>query len=205
MISRPDSRSNHGTYGHPRSQRHRKMRDYDSDTGYRSEQEVMKFRRQQQQMFQRSDSNYGEIVPVANKGRRRDGYSSDLEGYSRRTLGYHDPHALETHSNSSQDGSQCHRSYSNSRSPSKQSAAVKNDELYELNPMNPSINHHPSSPSPLQSRNVTDQSTPLIQNQQRSNEHEWRQEMIPLTNQIADVTLTERENRYMVRIKFQCS
>lgn len=200
LLFRPDqSRPHHGAYGHPRSQRHRKMRDYDSDTGYRSDQELMKFRRQQEQMFQRNDNNYREIVPVASsKGRRRDGYSSDVEGYSRRTMGYHDPSAHDNRSVSSQEGYQSHRSYGNSRSPSKQSVAVRNDELYEQNPMNHSVSHYPSSPAPLLAKNVTDQSTPLLQNKARNSEQEWRQEVFQVSNQMGDMSVVDRENKYMV-------
>lgn len=180
------------------------MRDYDSDTGYRSDQELMQFRRQQQQMFQRNNENFGEIVPVA-KSRKRDGYSSDLEGYSRRTMAYHDPNVQETHSNSSQDGSQSQRSYgTNCRTPSKQSVAVRSDELYEHNSMNPSINHYPSSPSPLQSRNVTDQSTPLVPVTPCSKycksdvDLDYKKELLKVTSQMSGASVIDPENRYMV-------
>lgn len=177
------------------------MRDYDSDTGYRSDQELMKFRRQQEQMFLRNDKNYGEIVPVASgKVRKRDGYSSDLEGYSRRTLAYHTPVSHDNHSVSSQDGSQDHRSFGTSRSPSKQSVAVRNDELYEQNPMNLSVNHFPSSPNPISSRNITDQSTPVLQNKPRISEEEWRKDLLQASNQMGDMSVVDRENRYMVSL-----
>lgn len=207
IFRQEQGRSNRNFCGHhPRSQRLRKMRDYDSDTGYRSEQELMKFRHQQQQMFQRNADNYDEIVPVAStKTRRRDGYSSDVEGYTRRAMNvaYHEVNAQDSRSNSSQDGSQSHRSLGNgsSRSPSKQSVAVRNDELYEHNPINPVT--HPSSPSPLQSRNITDQSTPLVQSNAQNygrsgSETEWRKDLFQMSNQMGNMSVMDPENRYMV-------
>ena len=134
------------------------MRDYDSDTGYRSDQELIKFRKQQQQMFQRHSDNHSEIVPVvSSKGRRRDGYSSDLEGYSRHlvTISYsdntvkaNDATRNATFSNDTYDGN-----------PSK-TTTVRNDELYEHSGTETNINHYPS-PSPFQRKKIVDQSTPI--------------------------------------------
>lgn len=68
---------------HHNHRRHRSGREYDSDTGYRSETEVTRYRRQQML------AQYGgyEVERDMNPFKRRgkDGYSSDLEGYSQRT------------------------------------------------------------------------------------------------------------------------
>lgn len=67
--------------------RHRSQRDYDSDTGYRSETEVTRYRRQQMLAQYGGDAS---ITITPRKPRGKDGYSSDLEGYSqkRQSAGY---------------------------------------------------------------------------------------------------------------------
>jgi len=197
------------------------MRDYDSDTDYRSDQELAKFRQQQQQMFQRNSDNYSEVVPVAKShGRRHDGYSSDLEGYSHRVMcaAYREQSAhRDNNSNSSgshgdrnhSDDSQGHRSYgsnSNSRYPStsasKPSVAMRSDELYEPNQ---SVSHYPSSPQPLA---PLDQSTPVTPTSTRhsnlgnhgNTQSDWQQDLYQTANQIADLSIIDPQNRYMVGI-----
>ncbi|XP_053395537.1 leucine-rich repeat-containing protein 7-like isoform X4 [Mercenaria mercenaria] len=210
----PRSHSSHGN--HPRSHRHRRMRDYDSDTGYRSDQELIKFRRQQQQMYQRVNDNFSEIVPVTRpKGRRRDGYSSDLEGYSQRSMGvaHHETSAIDNRNfpnrNNSltrsftYDGNQ-QQSPNKSQSQYSQSETVGNDELYEQNMVDPNLNHYPSSsPSPLQRRNIIDQSTPLSPNSARSNynkkdsEFELKKDLFNAQDQHRADGIIDPENRYM--------
>ncbi|XP_052775673.1 leucine-rich repeat-containing protein 7-like isoform X2 [Mya arenaria] len=199
-----NNRSDHRHGNHPRSHRHRKMREYDSDTGYRSDQEMMKFRRQQQQMYQRYGDNYSEIVPVTrSKSHRRDGgYSSDLEGYSQRSMvaAYREQNTQE-HTFSK---TPMHQTNNTSRSQSNQNIAVRNDELYDLNPMQPGTSQYPPSPSPLQRRNVVDQSTPLTPTSTRREvrpgggaETEWKKDLFNVSGQLQNVTLADPENRYM--------
>lgn len=208
---RSDShRSHHGN--HPRSHRHRRMRDYDSDTGYRSDQELMKFRRQQQQMFQRANDNYSEIVPIArSKGRRRDGYSSDLEGYSQRSMGAAYRETNGTDNVNSINNSQSQNKSSNvSVSQYSQSGAVRNDEFYEQSLTDPSKAHYPSSsPSPLQRRNVVDQSTPLTPTATRSNfnkkdvsDFEFKKDLFNVQDSHRSDAVIDPENRYMVSTVF---
>jgi hypothetical protein len=195
------------------------MRDYDSDTGYRSDQELIKFRQQQQQMYQRLNDNYSEIVPVTRpKGRRRDGYSSDLEGYSQRSMGaaYHETSAVDNRNFSNRNNSLT-RSFTydtnQQSSPTKShsqyshSETVRNDELYEQNMADPSLSHYPSSsPSPLQRRNIVDQSTPLTPNPTRSNyksndssEFELKKDLFNAQDHHRNDGIIDPENRYMVR------
>ena len=163
------------------------MRDYDSDTGYRSDHELVKFHQLQEQMFTRLEipskgENVSEIVPTySRKGRRRDGYSSDLEGYSHRGIGVayrevtdseakngnNNTHGLPSALNSS--SSHNHSNYNQSShvnspsQPSPRSQTVRNDQLYEPNVSNSTtrpVQYH-SSPSPLHRSTVVDQSTPV--------------------------------------------
>ncbi|KAL4237050.1 Leucine-rich repeat-containing protein [Mactra antiquata] len=211
VALRSDSHRSHGN--HPRSHRHRRMRDYDSDTGYRSDQELIKFRRQQQQMFQRANDNYSEIVPVArSKGRRRDGYSSDLEGYSQRSMGaaYRETNPSDNGniSNNSRtvgfDLSQS-KSLNMSQSQYSQNTDVRNDELYEHSLTDPSKSHYPSSsPSPLQRRNVVDQSTPLTPTASRHNydkkdvvDFEFKKDLFNVQDKHRTDGVIDPENRYM--------
>lgn len=71
----------------PQHRRHRSHRDYDSDTGYRSETEVTRYRRQQMLAQYGGEAS---ITITPRKPRGKDGYSSDLEGYSqkRQSTGY---------------------------------------------------------------------------------------------------------------------
>ena len=173
------------------------MREYDSDTGYRSDQELMKFRRQQQQMYEHHSDNYSEIVPVTrSRSHRKDGYSSDLEGYSQRSMvaAYREQNTQESAQNSS-----------TIRSPSNQNiTTVRNDELYTGNPMQPSSIQYPSSPSPLQRHNVVDQSTPLTPSASRrepgkhGSETEWKNDLFNLNNNVHNLSVLDPENRYMV-------
>ena len=180
-ISQPSDHSrNSGSHHHGnKSQRQRKMRDYDSDTGYRSDHELVKFQQLQEQMFTRLEipskgENYSEIVPAySRKGRRRDGYSSDLEGYSHRGIGVayrevtdneaknSNTQGLPSALNSSHNQSS-HSSHVNSHlSPRTQT--VRNDQLYDPNLSNSNtrpVQYH-SSPSPLHRSIVVDQSTPV--------------------------------------------
>ncbi|XP_052079753.1 erbin-like isoform X2 [Mytilus californianus] len=64
------------------NRKHRSHRDYDSDTGYRSESGVTRYSRQQ--MLAQYGGN-SDITVTPCKPRRKDGYSSDVEGYSQRT------------------------------------------------------------------------------------------------------------------------
>ncbi|XP_052255764.1 leucine-rich repeat-containing protein 7-like isoform X2 [Dreissena polymorpha] len=184
------SRSGDHRHGsHPRSHRHRRMREYDSDTGYRSDQELMKFRHHQQQLYQQHSDNYSEIIPVnRTRGRRRDGYSSDLEGYSQRAMvaAYREQNTLD---HPSPHRSQMHPSFNDGRSQSNQSIAVRNDELYEQNPM------QPSSPSPLQRRNVIDQSTPVTPMSARRDY--GKTDPDPVSSPMSNMSLVDPENRYM--------
>lgn len=190
------------------------MRDYDSDTGYRSDQELIKFRRQQQQMFQRFNDNYSEIVAVTRpKGRRRDGYSSDLEGYSQRSMGaaYRETSAIDNRSLPSRNNSltrsvtyDTSQSHSQNKSVSQysQNSAVRNDELYEHSVADQSVNHYPSSsPSPLQRRNIIDQSTPLTPSSARTdfkNDSEFELKKDLFSVQERREGMIDPENRYMV-------
>ncbi|KAK3596963.1 hypothetical protein CHS0354_033621 [Potamilus streckersoni] len=95
-TSRPHQSEKHNHSQSHHSHRHHRMRDYDSDTGYRSDQEVLRLRRQQQLMYgigidpsNRRDNQSDIFHAVRHKShhRHRDGYSSDLEGYKNRPVG----------------------------------------------------------------------------------------------------------------------
>ena len=190
------------------------MRDYDSDTGYRSEQELMKFRQQQEQMFTRLEipskgDNYSEVVPVYSQVRRkRDGYSSDLEGYSQRGAGvaYRDftdnqakinnAHGLPNALN------QSHNQSLNESSP----RTVHNEQ----NISNSQPVHYPSSPSPLHRSVVVDQSTPVTPKHYVAVDPATVRSQGSVTKQLEDLYLTsdhrdnpspvDPQNRYMVRL-----
>ena len=155
------------------------MRDYDSDTGYRSDQELVKFHQLQEQMFTRLEipskgENYSEIVPVYSRiGRRRDGYSSDLEGYSHRGIGvaYREVTDNQAKNSNTQglpsalNSSHSHHNQSSAENsqPSPRTRIVRNDQLYDQNVSNSNsrpVQYH-SSPSPLHRSIVVDQSTPV--------------------------------------------
>lgn len=195
------------------------MREYDSDTGYRSDQEIMKFRQQQEQMFTRlevsskGDNNYCEVVPVySRKGRRRDGYSSDLEGYSQRGLGVHYKEITDTQTKNSNtqglpsafNSNSSHNQSLNENSP--HTRTVHNDQLYEQNSNSRPV-HYQSSPSPLHRSVVVDQSTPVtpkhyvavdssVSRSQGSLDKKF--EDLHLASDHRDSDSADSQNRYMV-------
>lgn len=80
----------HLIYDSPSGKSHHKTRDYDSDTGYRSDQEIMRYRHLQKMLLSSKNINSGgdaiDHVPLHHYNprlvrSRKDGYSSDIEGY----------------------------------------------------------------------------------------------------------------------------
>ena len=199
-----------------RAQRHRKMRDYDSDTGYRSNHELMKFRQQQEQMFERLEiskgDNYCEIVPVASRLRKRDGYSSDLEGYSQRSSGvaYRDvpdnqvknsnthglPNALNQSHNQSRHENSPHRPHT-----------VHNDKREQTVSSSQPV-RYPPSPSPFHRNRIVDQSTPMTPkslgietsvNRSQGSLDKHSEDLYLASDHRESDSPADSQNRYMVR------
>ena len=224
-VSQRSDHRNHNSHHHSnRAHRHRKMRDYDSDTGYRSDQELMKFRQQQEQMFERlqisNGDNYCEIVPVASRlGRRKDGYSSDLEGYSQRSSGvaYRDVTDNQSRSNNTQglpsalNQSHNHHNQSHNEKSPHVSRTVHNNQLYEPNVSSSSSQpvHYPPSPSPFHRSRIVDQSTPMTPKESSGTESSVSRSQGSLDKHSEDLYLAsdhresdspaDSQNRYMVR------
>ncbi|KAL3868446.1 hypothetical protein ACJMK2_041253 [Sinanodonta woodiana] len=137
-LSHQSERHNHSQSHH--SHRNRRMRDYDSDTGYRSDQEVLRLRRQQQLMYgigtdptNRRD-NQSDIIPaVRHKSHHRDGYSSDLEGYKNRHIGNSSTNApiqQQHNANSLPYNLNQHTQIHSSQKTYFTESVVRSDELY---------------------------------------------------------------------------
>ncbi|KAJ8306778.1 hypothetical protein KUTeg_015669 [Tegillarca granosa] len=163
-------------YSAPHNHRHRKMRNYDSDTGYRSESEIQFYRQQHLNNINvkpHSRGGYGRgydseserFIPSKREKRRDIGYSSDVEGYTGRIhqdIGYRPVVPLQNQYNASSS-----LPYDIHQTPENRRIRIKNDELYEQQMKNRDLNKSadrsfaPPSPGMFHRSKIIDQSTPV--------------------------------------------
>ena len=131
----------------------RRLRDYDSDTGYRSDHDAYRHRHHHPPNY-RSDgyASDWDAVPRmhARRSHREGGYSSDMDGYSQRSRvhSYHTQHPRHSHQNVPYHAQSYHhtQSYHNTSSnntskplpynnysnvPLTKRMTIRNDEMYE--------------------------------------------------------------------------
>ncbi|KAK3089436.1 hypothetical protein FSP39_003580 [Pinctada imbricata] len=157
-------------YVYSQSSKHKRLRDYDSDTGYRSETEVMKFQRQQMVISQgREGRTVGyesdkESFTPRKERQRGGGYSSDVEGYTSRTCGA--AYRAAPVNSLPYQANQQHQQHNRTPQLNNRRTTVKNDELYEQMRQNSSrpkdmSNYAPPSPSMFHRSKILDQSSPV--------------------------------------------